>query len=383
MLNNYILHTVILFSLAFNVCFSQNNLSDKVSDCFGSIDLPLKGDFNIEFTNSPGIFEDLHKYKEQLSFSESNSLWIHFKAPFDGKLSLHFSNAHYEIEAMLFKGAENYCTEILNGDAPILTHIKPNQSLSEIDTIELQKDEHFYLYVNSTQKQHTKLQIITDFSSKDFQKASEQLKVEVDRRTDITSTFARISIREKDSKLPVQAQLIISDSKLFDAMYQATDLLLPTTRSLNFTLKIDALGFFFADQEIKVSENQNEKIIIELDPITTGKQIELSGIEFFSQTSEFTEEAEIKLKRIRDFLLLNSDLRVEIQGHVHRVGKNNFASKSLSKKRAKRVKKYLVNSGIDKDRLKAVGYGNSQMKYPEPDNKIEEQANRRVEIKIL
>jgi outer membrane protein OmpA-like peptidoglycan-associated protein len=379
----FILILITAVSWAPEIAFTQNNLSDKVSDCFGAVELPLKGDFNIDFTNSPGIFDDVHKYKDKLNYSESNSIWIHFKAPFDGKLSMLFSNPSYEMEAILFLGNENYCTQILNGEAPIVKYVEPNMPLSAIDTIEMKQGEHVYLYINSTQKQLNKLQISTDFSSHDFEKASAQLKSIVDRRLDLTASFLTISITDKETKLPVDAQLIITDSKLFDALYQGTDLLLPTDRSIKFNLKIDAIGYFFSDEEIKVSAGENETITLTLEPINTGKQIEISGIEFFPQSSEFTQDAEIKLKRIRDFLILNSDLKLEIQGHVHRMGKNNFSSKSLSKKRAKKVVKYLVNTGISKERLKAVGYGNLHMKYPEPMSKSEEQANRRVEIKIL
>ena len=362
--------------------FSQNNLSDKVSDCFGAVDIPTKGNFNIAFTGTPGIFDDVHLFKE-LNFSESNSVWIHFKAPFDGKLSMNFLKAEYEMEALVFLGNEDYCSQILKGDVSPLQYIKPNEPLSSLDTVEMKQGEHFYLYVNSTQKQLNKLQLTSDFSSPNSEKSKEQLRVDIDRREDVTLPFVRIGIRDKETKLPVNAQLIITESKLFDAMYQGTDILLPTERSLNFKVKIDAVGYFFGDEEIKVSANKNEELIIELEPISAGKQIELSGIEFFPQSIEFTQDAEVKLKRIRDFLLLNSTLKVEIQGHVHRLGKNNFSSKSLSKKRAKRVMKYLVNAGIEKKRLTAVGYGNLKMKYPEPTSKSEEQANRRVEIKIL
>jgi outer membrane protein OmpA-like peptidoglycan-associated protein len=382
LIKNKILLTFVALITLYN-CYSQNNLSDKLSDCFGAIELPLKGDFNIAFTNSPGIFDDVHKYKNQLSFPESNSIWIYFKAPFDGKLSMNFEDAEFEMEALTFLGKENFCPQILTGEAQVDKYIGPNVSLSTIDTIDLQKGDVYYLYVNSTQKQLAKLRINSSFSSLDYMKATEQLIVEVDRRSDVTLPFARINIRDKETKLPVNARIIISESKLFDALYQGSDIFLPAERSLKFNLKIDAVGYFFADQEIRLSGNKSEEITIELDPISTGKQVELSGIEFFPQSSEFTGDAEIKLKRIRDFLLLNSDLNVEIQGHVHRMGKNNFSSKSLSKRRAKRVVKYLVNSGIKKDRLKAMGYGNLHMKYPEPTSKSEEQANRRVEIKIL
>lgn len=371
-----------VFSSTLNT-LSQNNGSNKVSDCFGAVDLPKKGDFNIAFTNNPGIYDDVHYYGDKLNYSESNSIWLHFKAPFDGKLSLSFVNGQYEMETLVFVGDENYCSQILKGEVAILQYIAPNEPLSKLDTIKMSQGEHVYLYINSNQKQLNNLQIISSFSSIDFNLSTEQLKVEIDRRDDVTAPFVRVGIRDKESKLPVDARMIIADSKLFDAMYQGSDLLLPTERSLKFNLKIDALGYFFSDEEVKVSAGDKGEIFIELEPINTGKQIEISGIEFFPQSSEFTQDAEIKLKRIRDFLILNSDLKIEIQGHVHRMGKNNFSSKSLSKRRAKRVVKYLVNSGIGKERLKAVGYGNLHMKFPEPTSKSEEQANRRVEIKIL
>lgn len=44
--------------------------------------------------------------------------------------------------------------------------------------------------------------------------------------------------------------------------------------------------------------------------------------------------------------------------------------------------KHPVNNRLNKEPIKAVVYGNLHMKFPEPTNKIEEQANRRVEIKI-
>ena len=120
-----------------------------------------------------------------------------------------------------------------------------------------------------------------------------------------------------------------------------------------------------------------------LEPVQPGKQIEVKGIEFNMGTSEFSPGADVPLRRLRDFLILNSEIRVEIQGHVHAVGENSLAGKRLSQARAKRVLNYLVESGIDKKRLTAVGYGNEFMKYPKPQFAYEEQANRRVEIKIL
>jgi len=44
---------------------------------------------------------------------------------------------------------------------------------------------------------------------------------------------------------------------------------------------------------------------------------------------------------------------------------------------------YLIDKGVSKYRLEYKGMGNTEMIYPMPKNHYEEQANRRVEIKIL
>lgn len=63
--------------------------------------------------------------------------------------------------------------------------------------------------------------------------------------------------------------------------------------------------------------------------------------------------------------------------------KNPKHSMSLSEERAKAVKKWLKDNGIDESRLVAVGYGATQMLYEKPKNAEEEEANRRVTIMII
>jgi outer membrane protein OmpA-like peptidoglycan-associated protein len=83
-------------------------------------------------------------------------------------------------------------------------------------------------------------------------------------------------------------------------------------------------------------------------------------------------------------MALNSEIRIEIQGHVNAPGMENSGRiKSLSEKRAKAVKSFLKDNGIDGSRLEIMGYGNTEMIYPEPKSVEEEEANRRVEIKII
>ena len=94
------------------------------------------------------------------------------------------------------------------------------------------------------------------------------------------------------------------------------------------------------------------------------------------------DEALPKLKRLKDFLLLNPTISIEIQGHVNEEGKNSMSAHRLSKKRAEKIMKYLITKGIDAKRLKAVGFGNSKPLFESPIDDSQREANRRVEIKV-
>ena len=109
----------------------------------------------------------------------------------------------------------------------------------------------------------------------------------------------------------------------------------------------------------------------------------IEQIEFKPGTSEFLKKSEPRLKRLRDFMALNSDIRIEIQGHVFSLEDNSLVGQKLSESRALKVYNYLILNGINKDRMTTIGFGNTKPIFPNPKFSNEEQINRRVEIKIL
>lgn len=80
-------------------------------------------------------------------------------------------------------------------------------------------------------------------------------------------------------------------------------------------------------------------------------------------------------------ILRNNKLTIEIYGHTDAVGSTE-RNLELSNQRAKAVAMYLIDSGINKNRVKWLGYGSSK---PIADNTTEEgrTQNRRVEFKVL
>lgn len=80
------------------------------------------------------------------------------------------------------------------------------------------------------------------------------------------------------------------------------------------------------------------------------------------------------------------DVRIELSSHTDSRSSQEF-NLALSQKRADKVKQYLVNKGIDEDRIVALGYGKSKLLNDCTENKrctaAQHRVNRRTEIKIL
>ncbi len=88
------------------------------------------------------------------------------------------------------------------------------------------------------------------------------------------------------------------------------------------------------------------------------------------------------LDAVRDVMIAYPGIaRVEIQGHTDSDG-NDAANQGLSERRAGAVMRYLMEAGIDPDRLVAVGYGESR---PIDTNRTSEGKanNRRVEFVVV
>lgn len=107
----------------------------------------------------------------------------------------------------------------------------------------------------------------------------------------------------------------------------------------------------------------------------------IEGVNFEFNSARLTPNAKIVLQDVVDTLAGQPELRVEIAGHTDSKGLAEY-NKQLSQERAQSVKRFLVDNGIDADRLKAVGYGETK---PRADNDTQagREENRRVEFSVL
>lgn len=327
------------------------------------------------------MYDDLSNYP-QLSMKEENSVWFRIEFPENGTSTISINNqsTNNKLEFTLFSNAE--CNDISSGKGtPILVKLIQNE-VFKYSFYDHKEGDSYYLVVNT----HKSVKDISiDFLQElDMAPINTSSAIRLlDRRNDTTQDYLLIMIRDDQTGAPVNGQIVIRELNRLNALYNATDLIFPKERTLSFNISVDSYGYFPFDQELKLIGKGTDTLLVKMTAVEKGKQVELEGIEFFPQSNKLLPISEEKLKRLRDFLIFNTDIRIEIQGHVHHIGKNNFTSKRLSKRRAKSVVHFLTKNGVDKKRLVPVGYGNTEMKFPTPASASQESANRRVEVRIL
>ncbi|MEM9188058.1 MAG: OmpA family protein [Myxococcota bacterium] len=110
---------------------------------------------------------------------------------------------------------------------------------------------------------------------------------------------------------------------------------------------------------------------------TAPRGLVLEGVLFDTNRATIKEESFPRLDRVVEYLTHRVSARVRISGHTDNVG-NPRRNQRLSESRAEAVRDYLVEHGIDRSRIEAVGHGDQQ---PVASNDTEEgrQQNRRIE----
>ncbi|HAS46481.1 MAG TPA: flagellar motor protein MotB [Microscillaceae bacterium] len=86
--------------------------------------------------------------------------------------------------------------------------------------------------------------------------------------------------------------------------------------------------------------------------------------------------------KVLTFLKDNPKIIVELGSHTDERGPDNY-NLVLSQKRAKSAVDYLISKGIESDRIKAKGYGETDLKIKKATTETEHQENRRTTIKVI
>ena len=132
-------------------------------------------------------------------------------------------------------------------------------------------------------------------------------------------------------------------------------------------------------QYITAKEALSEKNLV------VGNNIVLGNVLFYGASDELRPESYPVLEELFETMQKYSTLKIEIQGHIccyTGYDDDVFDGKPLSVSRAEVVRNYLIEKGIESERMTYHGYAASRKRYPER-NRYEADLNKRVEILIL
>ncbi|GJM32471.1 MAG: hypothetical protein DHS20C18_14720 [Saprospiraceae bacterium] len=159
---------------------------------------------------------------------------------------------------------------------------------------------------------------------------------------------------------------------------------LPDAGKFGYSIRKE--GFFPLSGNIDVGEGENKFELEEEMTLATVKEMKEKEIKiplnnlFFETASFDIKTASFpQLDRLASWIQEN-DLAIEIQGHTDNVG-SETNNQQLSENRAKAVREYLINKGVEESKVAAAGYGENK---PVASNDTEKgrASNRRVEIQL-
>lgn len=367
---------------------------------------------------------------------EHNTVWYYFKTPFDCDLTLDITplNLNDDYDFILYKyNGVSFCKDVKNKTiTPVRScisrnnknigsktglsneavdnyiHSGPGPSYSKV--LQVKRGETYYLVVDNVYpngKGHTinlhyrncKKPVVVNDKNKTNkntnQNKTKQKSSETNKATEPEKSTVNINIVDKKTGELVKANIrvYVKKYKLEDPLFKY-DSVSSSTFSVEGTstylIKISAYNYFELTKEVKLT-GKSENLIIkaELDKIEVGANVIFDNILFYGNQAKFLPESANVLEGILKTLTQNTKMTIEIHGHVNcpttmsDCDKMENFNQQLSVARAKAVYDYLVENGVEENRLSFRGFGSSKMLYPEAKSEAQMKLNRRVEIKIV
>lgn len=144
-------------------------------------------------------------------------------------------------------------------------------------------------------------------------------------------------------------------------------------------------GYAFSSQLVssgnEVVGKPQHRPKMEIQPVEVGKAYRINDINFATNSYELNKQSRIVIDEFVSFLKMNPTMKIAVQGHTDDVGKKED-NLVLSDNRARVVYEYIIDQGIQPERLSYKGFG---MEKPlVPNNSDANRAkNRRTEFLIV
>jgi OmpA-OmpF porin, OOP family len=139
---------------------------------------------------------------------------------------------------------------------------------------------------------------------------------------------------------------------------------------------------FVENPTVVIQENEKEsKDTFNINEIKVDSAVVLKNILFEFNKSDLLPLSYDEINKLYHLMIAHPEIRIKLEGHTDNVGGYDF-NLQLSLKRVESVVRYLIEKGINPERIEFAGYSYS---YPLASNQTEEgrKINRRVAFKII
>lgn len=204
-------------------------------------------------------------------------------------------------------------------------------------------------------------------------------------------TYAKGKVFDAETKEPLGAtfELIDLETGKVSVRSQSNsgngEFLITLPAGKEYALNVSKKGYLFYSENFALEEEKKARnpyqLKVPLQPVKAGEKVVLRNVFFETAKYNLKPKSKTELNKLISFLENNPGIKVEIGGHTDNVGSDENNQK-LSENRAKAVYTFLIENGIEKDRLSYKGYGETD---PIESNETKEgrAKNRRTEFKII
>ena len=399
--NKYLLSFT--FSCFFLIIGYCQKTAPLVQDCFNTPIISAEGRFT--FKESPqGIGEQLEfsgnpSNSLQYFKKEHNSAWFQFDAVTNGVLvfKIEPKDTATDFDFLLFKYTdENFCSDMVkkkikplrtnisryNPEENSVTGLSPGADEERVHSgpgshlskaIDVEQGDRYYLVLDNVYGNKAGFSLVFD-----YYKTVEVTGVIKNDENTLINEEVKVLWESKTGELLAQT---IADKTTGEFKLDAP--ILKTSTPGDYTLSVESNKHFFFEKMIKItSETFPDPINVILPELKKGKNMILNNINFFGGSPRALPTSISTFNRILKLMKRNKSLTVRIDGHTNGCDGGVDSSQKLSQARAKAVKKYLIERGIDRERISTKGFNCSQLLYPITGTEEEQSLNRRVEILV-
>lgn len=211
--------------------------------------------------------------------------------------------------------------------------------------------------------------------------------VEIEKNDSIIKYNYQLLVVNDQTKLPIRnAQVKIGRLLVQTDSLGYTEMLFDRADTLK--VEVNALGYKKEQRLVSLKKPYTKRIIVN-DTVSLkvahDERIELKNIYYDFDRSTIIAESKVELNLLVKFMQENPKLKVELSSHTDSRGSDAY-NLGLSQRRAQAAVNYVISKGVEKERINAVGYGETRLvnqcangvRCPENEHR----QNRRTEIFI-